>query len=456
MSTLYKSFPRIGEELIWRILRRSKGSLADASAELTALNDVTRSAEVLHDAFPVASHDDIVSAISAFSGNLSAAYVHLSSRFLSAWDPEHTPARLLVSRNMPGSSSPPPPDEFVVTTMPQAKAEEEWWSTLLRLKASRLPVDSPFLDEWNPMIETCCSVVDISPRFLHFIYCLGIQKTAPSDYAVALSALRALPSYHYVTSYIITHNLVACALTVLPILLEEGLINPGAAAWLAIAAEPSPELTSYLHPFFCRFPNRSRAVWNSRNTFLHSFSSAQAAKEGLGPSGADDQDQDMHWDDTEHGAPSDSAAVSPSASRSALPAPSKGKGRLRSASSAAPYDISDPKRIIQQPKKPAPMLTKKGKVMKPSAAKGLATRAKNKAATLSKSAAAIVKAQALHASTSPPLPSVSEIEANTLRAIKSLRDSKPEMDTAMAAVSAHSVPVLPGPKSVRASTDSST
>ena len=453
LSVLYKTFPRVGEELIWRILCRHNSSLADASAQLSTLNDIARSAELLQDAFPVASYDDVVTAISTFAGSLSAAYAHLSNRFISAWDPEHTPARLLASRNMPGSSSPPPPDEFVVTTESQYNAEDNWWAALLRHKRSRLPIDSPFLDEWEHMTTECYSAVEISPRFYHLIYCLGIQRTAPSDYASALSTLRALPVYHYVTSYIIKHNLVACALTVLPILLEEGLINLGAAAWLAIAAESNPELSDYIHPFFCRFPQRSRHVWESRNQFLHNFTSAQKAKDAL-LSAANGDDQDMPDADTEHQAPSDSAAVSPSASRSALPAPSKGKGRVRSASTTVPYDVLDPQRIIKNPKQDAPVMTKKGKVMKPAAAKGLATRARNKAAALSKSAAILNKARAWHES-SPP---TDEIESRTVRAIESLRSSKAkaEMAAAMAVISAPSYPVLPGPKFVRASTDSST
>ena len=113
LKTLARDFPGISEEITWRIYHRHNGDLAAASAELSSLDTLARTAEVLHDAFPVATHDDIVSAVSDHIGDIAAAYVFLSQRFLSAWDPAHTPARLLANATIP--SSPPLPSLSIRT-----------------------------------------------------------------------------------------------------------------------------------------------------------------------------------------------------------------------------------------------------------------------------------------------------------------------------------------------------
>ena len=354
LETLARDFPGIGEEITWQIYRRHNGDLAATSAELSSLDTLARTAEVLHEAFPAAAWDDIVSAVSDHAGDISAAYVFLSQRFLSAWDPEHTPARLLANATIPSS---PPPAEFVNPHSDYVEAEADWWSALLTSKSVRIIQDPSLADDWEPLAQLSASRYDVSPRFAQYVYSLGVRMTASSDYDTALSALRALPSFHRVTSWVITNNKVTSALRILPILLEEGLINPGAAAWLAVAVESHPTLSSLLHPYFTSFPRRSASVWASRNKFLHSFADVQKARRVLIPPSVDDG-ASMVWTASLHDAPSESAApagtslASPQPSLQALDTRSKGKGRARSAS-INPYDVADPARIVKNPKAPA-------------------------------------------------------------------------------------------------------
>ena len=463
LESLARDFPGIGEEITWRIYRRHNGDLAATSAELSSLDTLARTAEVLHEAFPAAARDNIVSAVSDHAGDISAAYVFLSQRFLSAWDPEHTPARLLANATIPSS---PPPAEFVNPHSDYVEAEADWWSALITSKSIRVIQDPSLADDWEPLAQLSTSRYDVSPRFAQYVYSLGVRLTASSDYDMALSALRALPSFHHVASWVITNNKITSALRILPILLEEGLINPGAAAWLAVAVESHPTLSALLHPYFTSFPRRSASVWASRNKFLHSFADVQKARRVLIPPSVDDGTS-MVWTASLHDAPSESAApadtslASPQPSLQALETRSKGKGRTRSAS-INPYDVADPARIVKNPKAsakaaiaPAPTKSKKA----PSVSKR-AVRASRSAKIMATASNAPRKAgrskKAVSRDSSPlsvhdevPEPESEDIATPAIRVIRHTRSA------VLAAAASLNVPVPPWKKSVRDSSSSS-
>ena len=171
LEVLARDFPGIGEELVWRIYRCHNSDLAAASAELSSLDSLVRTAEVLHDAFPAASHNDIVSAVSDHSGDISAAYIFLAQRFLSSWDPEHTPARLLANATIPSS---PPPADFLNTHSDYMEAEAEWWAALLKTKSACILQDPLLAEDWEPLAQLSSSHYAISPRFSNYVRCLGV------------------------------------------------------------------------------------------------------------------------------------------------------------------------------------------------------------------------------------------------------------------------------------------
>lgn len=267
-----RNFPSMGEELVWRIYHHHNMDLAATLAELSSLDGLAHSAEVLQDAFPAASHEDIVLAVSDHTGDISAMYVFLAQCFLSSWDPEHTPARLLANATIPSS---PPPSDFVNPHSDYAEAEAEWWDALLKTKSICILHDPLLVEDWGHLAPISSSCYAVSPCFTHYIHSLSVRLTASSEYDTALSALHALPSFHCVASWVISNDKVTSALCILPILLEEGLINPGATAWLAVAVESHPTLLTLIHPFFIAFPHHSASVWAARNKFLHSFTDVQ-------------------------------------------------------------------------------------------------------------------------------------------------------------------------------------
>jgi len=345
LRVLVENFPSVGEELAWRTLRLHSGDMASTSAALTTLADLVRAAEALQGAFVSAPEHAISSAITDHAGDLSAAYVSLSHSYMSSWDPGHTPARLLASCTLP---SLPPAPEFTSSDPFLLDAEVTWWTSLLVSKQARLPASSPSRDSWALMTQSCCSARDVSPRFSHFVYCLGDWRLSPNAYADALASLRALPSYQRTAALIVSHGLVSAALDILPVLLDEGLIHPGAAAWLAISSETNPPLRKSLRHFFLAFPLKSASVWNNRNLFLHSFADARAASRIVIP-GASNDGGSLFWDESAANHPSETVLVSPSATRAR-------------SGSVAPYLIADPGRIVQAPKAPdVPLVDRHGK-----------------------------------------------------------------------------------------------
>ena len=347
LCVLTDNFPSVGEELAWRTLHLHNGDMASASAALTTLADLIRAAEALQGAFVSVPEHAISSAITDHAGDLSATYVFLSNTYVSSWDPGHTPARLLASCTLPSS---PPAPEFVSSDPFLVDAEVTWWTSLLNSKQARLPASSPSRDYWGPMAQSCCSARAVSPRFSHFVYCLGDWRLSPNAYANALASLWALPSYQRAAAHIVSHGLVSTALDILPILLDEGLIHPGAAAWLAISSETNPPLRESLRHLFLAFPLKSASVWNNRNLFLRSFADAHAASRVAIP-GASNDGGSLFWDESAANHPSETALVSPTATRAR-------------SNSIAPYTIADPHRIVQDPKSyGAPLVDKNGKAL---------------------------------------------------------------------------------------------
>ena len=329
----------------------------------------------------------------------------------------------------------------------------------------------------------CSSSYAVSPRFAHYIQSLGVWLTASSEYDAALSALRALPTFHHVASWVISNNKIASALRILPILLEEGLINPGAAAWLAVAVESHPTLSALIQPFFIAFPHCSASVWNARNKFLHSFAEVQKARRVLIPPSVDDN-ASMAWSASVHNDPPESAVpagtslLSPEASLQFLDSHSKGKGRARSTSSAAPYDVADPAHIVKAPKLSKAAPTKSVKAppknkKSPPVSKRTVRQSKQ---TAKASKAAKIIARALNTDTAPAptretrskaatriasplsphqvLPEP-ESEDVTAPAVQVIRQTHRAVLAAAASISSNVVTVPPKAKSVQDSSSSS-
>jgi hypothetical protein len=235
------------KSLIWHVLQKKNGDATATSAHLTVLTDLTNSASLLRQAFPAASDATISAALSRYDGMLSQAYSFLSTVYVSDWDPSFTPAHLLTTAGLAPDLQAPLESlgDFIDLDPRFAAAESQWWSDLIASKEHRIASLCSCTDQWAPICALAASGGVISPRFVSLISDLGSHS--PSQYSAMLASLHVLPSYLAFSACQVSSGDNTAALDVLPILLAEGLINPGMAVWLAINTESSP-LFAHLGP----------------------------------------------------------------------------------------------------------------------------------------------------------------------------------------------------------------
>jgi len=85
---LRRIFPTISDEFVTQAIREGDGDPAAAIAWATAISDADRVLGVLASAFPAATPGEVKEATMGANGNATAAYVLLSRKYESAWDPE--------------------------------------------------------------------------------------------------------------------------------------------------------------------------------------------------------------------------------------------------------------------------------------------------------------------------------------------------------------------------------
>ena len=197
--------------------------------------------------------------------------------------------------------------------------------------------------------------------------------------------------------------------------MEDGLITPGAAVWLAINSESDPALYDRIKFKFRVFPLKFREVWARRNTFLYALArSRAAAPASIDPTSAAD-------------APATSALSSPLTVRSAARAHTHERS-----SSVAPYEIQDPGRTVQAPKSTRPTKRRKAAPVGSKSAQAAASVAKSLAAASHSKRAG--KARAVDNPLLPTVPDTPNPPARPVRATRSNPATRAAIDAALAAV----------------------
>ena len=380
LRALCSEFPTIGDELVWRIFRKAGKDIIKSSAELVTLRDVTRAAEVLHSAFPAATPDDIATCLDQNGGDIFGAYMHFNAIYESAWDPSLTPGRLLTSKNLPLCPSGDEAPTFVASNPEEIRADQEWWESIIdskSIRAAGIHNIPGIIDDWVPVVQRGYPCIQLTPRIRGTIWRLCLKASDPNDYADSLNELRILPSFHHIASYAITNNRFSATVAILSILLEEGMINPGAAAWLALAGESHPNIYQHTKRLFSTFPSRYRDLWHARNQALHTFRSTHLLRAPATPSRAPappdaGTNTDTAWGDSVLAGPSDSASIlsalhadadsedtamrdAPVAADTTSRVSGKKKAPTPALSgSAEPYDTNDPGRRVNKARNPPP------------------------------------------------------------------------------------------------------
>jgi hypothetical protein len=256
--------------MLWQVLQMKHGDAAAAAAHLSALCDLSRKVNVLQLAFPAAPSSDIAAALSMYDGDLSLSYASLGCRFMTTWDPSATPAQMLSTITLIPDlvSSTAALGPFTDPDPAYAKAEHSWWASYIAAKQRRVASLPSCDSHWDPICSLATSNSAISPHFIGFIFDLSLRTKDPIRYASAVTSLRTLPSYDSIIARSIELHDDALVSAILPVLLEEGLINPSAAVWLATQTESSPS-HEHLSHFFTSFPARYHKLLTCRSLFLH-------------------------------------------------------------------------------------------------------------------------------------------------------------------------------------------
>jgi hypothetical protein len=264
--------------MLWQVLQMKHSDPAAAAAHLSALNDMSRKADALLLAFPATLEPDITAALSMYDGNISLSYASLGCRFTSTWDPSATPACLFSTITLiPDlTSSVATLGSFMDPNPTYAMAERSWWSSYVAAKQHCITSHPSCDGQWDSICSLATSNSTISPCFIGFIYNLGLRTKAPSWYASAISSLRTLPSYDSIIAHSIQLHDDAPVLAILPVLLEEGLINPSAAVWLTTQTEGSPSYER-LSWYFTSFPTKYCELLAQHSLFLHNLQESRLA-----------------------------------------------------------------------------------------------------------------------------------------------------------------------------------
>ena len=215
----------------------------------------------LKEAFPDADPDHIRGTLSASGGDISASFLALTKNHLCSWDcvPKDpiTQHRLLAdAMYIEGSSD---KEDVLVASLAAVTFMNNWWSAYLNTRAYRLGTESPYHGSWRTICEMAADNHTVSPRFITYIEDLGRRDSNRSLFKAAIRALQEWPKT--VTLVASLSGLHPEASAILPILLEDGLISPPGALWLALNMNtPSSSFASYA--------TSRKKWWKSRNKAL--------------------------------------------------------------------------------------------------------------------------------------------------------------------------------------------
>ena len=254
-------YPTLQDEFVYRTLKKNDFDRAIAAAWLANFSELESMTTALKDAFPDADIDHIRSTLSASGGDISTSFLALTKNHLCSWDriPKDPIAqrRLLADAvYVEGSSD---EEDVLVASLAAVTFMNNWWSAYLNTRAYRLGAESPFRGSWRALCALATDNHTVSPRFVTYMEDLGRRDSDRRLFKAAVRALHEWPKSVALTASLSSLHPEASA--VLPILLEDGLISPSGALWLALHTNtPSSSFADY--------SSNRKKWWKSHNKAL--------------------------------------------------------------------------------------------------------------------------------------------------------------------------------------------
>lgn len=273
LSALARSIPGLQEDMYSHALIGREEDLPAATHWLTNFLRGRADVPSLMNAYPDAPEDAVKQAFAKHKSGFRAAFWELSKSYKSAWSsvavgPNPVPGAMdgidMDSAEFYGDGT-----DFSSASQSHSVTESKWWTAMVTSRASRFPRDTPKAALWQAVTAHCVNTVAISPRVLAYMSRLACLRTSPGDFQQALSALRDLPSFSRVFKVNITPDNATHVSHVLASLLRDGLLTPGACAWLAeYSCQEGMAYTSFVQSLK-KFPSRFSAIWKGRKSTLH-------------------------------------------------------------------------------------------------------------------------------------------------------------------------------------------
>jgi len=267
-------FPSVSSETFTIILNKVGGDLSAASSWMQSVSDVNTAKEILGKAFPTAPTKEVESSLRHYRGDFMLSFYGLARTFQHT--EEWNDLKQARSRGVLDVDDPAP--DFIYDDPATEAYEWQWWQIAVSIRSHRVADDPDVVKMWGQLASLSTATREITPRFMEYVYRLGVRNSAESDFTLAIRTLRAQPDFKAIEA--IAGAADPCdpdsprdaATTVLQVLLSDGYISPPAAAWLAIRVSGSPSMYIAMAPLFLAFPKVRRKLWNDRNLHLAAWS----------------------------------------------------------------------------------------------------------------------------------------------------------------------------------------
>ena len=263
LSTLRAAFPAYDDNFLLAALEESGDDTAAALVWLGMFRDGSKIHTHMSAAFPDASSGLIRQLIISTGGDPSAMWNDLSRKFRSTWSTSMSAslfARNTERHNILIDDADSDVSDIIVASQGLRDFEASWWQSYALSRRHRVP-PALFMEEpWSDIVTAASICAPLPPRFCRYIANLGCRHSDKAAFDEAVAAISSLKHYDDVCTMLTSH--VTAAQSWLPILLEDGIIAPEAALWLATASPREH------HSLFMLFERSHLAVCKDRRKML--------------------------------------------------------------------------------------------------------------------------------------------------------------------------------------------
>jgi len=280
LRRMVEACPTMMEEHLSLTLEKHDNDLPTTLAWAQTIAEMKHLRRTLVLAYPTVSIEEVEGVVKQFKGDFMLSFNLLGCTH----DPAEDWMDFAFARRQGVMSFVTNMPEIVYDDPATRSFENQWWRTCIMIRRHRVS-QYPKMDAlWPKLTPITVAPCPISQCFLQYINDLRNYNTNRPLFSKAVGILRAQQDF---TGLVVllgeprphfkggdNHH---PALTILQVLVGDGLASPAAAAWLALCVFRDPEMYDTYIPLFYGFPTIRRKMWNDRN--IHMAASMKAASQ---------------------------------------------------------------------------------------------------------------------------------------------------------------------------------